>query len=175
MTFDEALKVFGLDEKPDSEKLNAIYKAMQKVAFIKGDDAESKRLNIARDILLGKSEAKILDISNNAAAIHGHTTAHCSKEKILFVVDWRFTPDQNKGDQIVFSDPRSLYEPDLLEKTAKKIRNGVFFKHLFKKKEPEQSWPSDFQAEILFENTHCHICKANFCNGVSTAIRSSVI
>lgn len=48
MTFDEALKIFGLDARPDPDQLNALYKAMQKIAFIKGNEREAKKLNVAR-------------------------------------------------------------------------------------------------------------------------------
>ena len=57
---------------------------------------------------------------------------------------------------------RDLKNKFNLDKTVEKIRKGVFFKHLFAKKEPEQHWPSDFEAELLFHDCHCHICKAKF-------------
>ena len=159
MTFEEALKVFGLSEKPDPEKLNALFKAMQKIAFIKGNEREAKQLNIARDVLLGRQAEQSIPQADKSG-VHGHATALCSNKDVPFILDWNFLPDQDNGDEIVFSNPHSLFAPERIDRAIKKLRSGHFLKHLFRKNDNDETWASGFQARLVLTNVGCLHCDA---------------
>lgn len=74
------------------------------------------------------------------SGVHGHATALCSKKDVPFVLDWNFVPDQDKGDQIVFSNPHSLFAPERIDRAIKNLRSGYFLKHLFRKKDNDERW-----------------------------------
>ena len=159
MTFEEALNVFDLDAKPDPDQLNALYKAMQKIAFIKGNECEAKKLNIARDVLLGRQAEQSIPKAGKTG-VHGHATAICANKDLPFLLDWKFMPDQDKGDQIVFSNPHSLFAPERIDRAIRKLRSGHFLKNLFRKKDNDEAWASGFQAKLVLANVGCLHCEA---------------
>ncbi len=159
MTFEEALCVYGLENKPESDDLNALYKAMQKVASLKDDEAASKRLNIARDILLGRVVQNNNVNCNGTSDLHGKTTARCSKiDDGQFHIDWRFVPDQKTGDTIILSNPRQFAPDSFFGGIFKKVREKTSVKNLFRSQKPEETWESDFKASVEFEEHDCPLC-----------------
>lgn len=159
MTFEEALRVYGLDSKPEPDDLNALYKAMQKVASLKSDEATSKRLNIARDILLGRVVQNNHVDSSGASGLHGETTARCSKiDDGQFQLDWRFVPDQKTGDKIILTNPRSLAPDSFLDVIFKKVKDKTGIENLFRLKKTDETWESDFKASVEFEEHDCPLC-----------------
>lgn len=123
MTREEALKIFGIKENLSPDLLNQLYKNLQKAAHLRGRGDSIKRLNIARDILLGKTIADTPESKSTPKPLFsGHTYATCSTHSQKTILDWEYVFKPNGDDEIHFSNQRMMSFDLALSSLFKKFK-----------------------------------------------------
>lgn len=182
MNVTQALHVFGLMRPVSKPVLKVLRDGAAKEAFAAGDESRMREINLAFEILTGKTEAAIDDAGGHAKGPSGLVRAQCREQPgQVFILDWIMQPHAGKGgaDKVVIDNPQRVSWDEELG-CFQIVAAGGSAKPYYGEARTQaggsgspfaQGWSSLFKAEVGFGKSTCPCCSATnlqWCEGCGT-------
>lgn len=182
MNFTQALHVFGLLRPVTKPVLKVLRGGAAKEAFAAGDESRMREINLAFEILTGKTEAAFDDMTGHPEGPSGLVRAQCREQAgQAYILDWRMHPRAGKGgaDKVVIDNPQRVSWDEELGcfqlvgagGSAKPYYGEARTQEAGSSEPFAQGWTSLFKAQVGFGTITCPCCSATnlqWCEGCGT-------
>lgn len=151
MNYQEALKVFDLQQRPELDVLFALHKALYKIAFANNDQDRCQALNVARDVLRDGSHAEKSSFRSNDGEMSasGAVRGVCRETAHSLTMNWVHHRDEVCGDRIIIEEAKMFGVRDHFTNFLGKLRKT---EHLI------SPAGSEISARIMFKANACPHC-----------------